>query len=125
MTTNDPDSVSPAERRERTALYRHKLLFVGGFAPMFIGGMAMSLSRWLGLALVAASGACYVASGLYAMAARRHMFAFRSVNSFGTMWVRASDRDRVGASIAGGLLIVLGLAIIAATAKLAWRLEGG
>lgn len=112
QVNRDPDEEpesSPAERRERTLYQRHSQLFVLAFAPVMLA-LVLGGIRVVSGGLFSCAAACWIASGIFAIRAKRHMFGSACGGGYGMVRVRRSDKSFV-AVIVGGILLVLGLGL--------------
>ena len=101
-------STSDVEGLERALLFRHQLFFMLGiFVFIVVGFFAMS-TRIGALIVTVVAGTCWTLSGVYAMRARRHMFAGMRWSAFGNVTTRPSKSSPLGATIVGVILMALG-----------------
>jgi hypothetical protein len=106
---------TPAERlkrRELAHLFRHQLLFMVGILLGMAGGLAAASSRIASVVLFVLAGVGWAASGVSAIAARRHMFGSIGPVMAGNTWVRPSGTTRVGSIVVGVILMLLALGLV-------------
>ena len=117
----EPPSRDELQRREERSFQRHRLLFLVGILFGTFGAfLARTHDLRSGATLIAFAAVAWLASGICAVFARRHMFGGARVGYWFARTQR-SRRDRTGAAIAGSVLVVLGIGLANVAVQLLLR----
>ena len=117
----EPPSRDERDTREERRYQQHRVLFLLGVLFGTIGAfLARAHDPRVAGALCAVAAAAWLASGICAVFARRHMFGGARVGHWFARTQR-SRRDRTGAAIAGGVLVVLGIGLANVAVQLLLR----